>query len=65
MIDKMMEVPTRNFLDPVTCRCPHPTSHWQSEDGHKEILSHARILIPEKKSNTEALSQDALMFSRS
>lgn len=48
MIDKMMEVPTRNFLDPVICRYPHPASHWQNEDGHKEILSHARILIPEK-----------------
>lgn len=44
----MMEVPTRNFLDPAICKYPHPTSHWQSEDGRKEILSHARILIPEK-----------------
>lgn len=44
-----MEVPTRNFLDPITCTCPHPTLHWQHEDGHKEILSHVRILIPEKK----------------
>lgn len=65
MIDKMMEVPTRNFLDPVTCTCPHPTLHWQREDGHKEILSHVRILIPEKKSKTEALSQDSLIISRS
>lgn len=48
MIDKTMGGLTRNFPDPVTCRYPHPASHWQSEDGHKEIPSHGGILIPEK-----------------